>query len=207
MIRRPPRSTLFPYTTLFRSDVYLDLLRCNHSSTGNHPLINIYLLLNSKPRADNSVVLTQGLMSSSDPGANNSDVVTQLSLYSLPQFCNSLLIIRCFIFRCSDDFGIYILCSFGNYASAFIMLWTVLNLWNCKMFICWCHIGNFYMTSLVEEVYIILHSVVLIYSGALSVMHSLIRFAFFSVARFLVFFFGKMKLPCLDGWSFKRDIF
>src|SRR3712207_6857693 len=25
MIRRPPRSTLFPYTTLFRSDVELDL--------------------------------------------------------------------------------------------------------------------------------------------------------------------------------------
>src|SRR3712207_8737669 len=25
MIRRPPRSTLFPYTTLFRSDVRLDL--------------------------------------------------------------------------------------------------------------------------------------------------------------------------------------
>src|SRR2546426_4864000 len=24
MIRRPPRSTLFPYTTLFRSDVFLD---------------------------------------------------------------------------------------------------------------------------------------------------------------------------------------
>src|SRR2546426_6187377 len=24
MIRRPPRSTLFPYTTLFRSDVYID---------------------------------------------------------------------------------------------------------------------------------------------------------------------------------------
>src|SRR5256885_6222661 len=27
MIRRPPRSTLFPYTTLFRSLVYLDVLR------------------------------------------------------------------------------------------------------------------------------------------------------------------------------------
>src|SRR5687768_17904857 len=27
MIRRPPRSTLFPYTTLFRSRVLLDLLR------------------------------------------------------------------------------------------------------------------------------------------------------------------------------------
>src|SRR5258705_6017949 len=25
MIRRPPRSTLFPYTTLFRSEEYLDL--------------------------------------------------------------------------------------------------------------------------------------------------------------------------------------
>src|SRR5471030_399436 len=27
MIRRPPRSTLFPYTTLFRSDLYLRLRR------------------------------------------------------------------------------------------------------------------------------------------------------------------------------------
>src|SRR5256885_2538957 len=25
MIRRPPRSTLFPYTTLFRSDIYLKI--------------------------------------------------------------------------------------------------------------------------------------------------------------------------------------
>ena len=124
-------------------DVYLGLPRCNHSSTGTHLLINIYLLLNSKPRADNSVVLTQGVMSSSEPGANNSDVVTQLSLYSLPQFCNSLLRIRSFIFRCSDDFGIYILWPFGYYASSFVMLWTVLNLGNCNMFIRWYHIGNF----------------------------------------------------------------
>src|SRR3712207_6918368 len=28
MIRRPPRSTLFPYTTLFRSEDLLDRLRC-----------------------------------------------------------------------------------------------------------------------------------------------------------------------------------
>src|SRR2546430_10287557 len=27
MIRRPPRSTLFPYTTLFRSDVDLEIVR------------------------------------------------------------------------------------------------------------------------------------------------------------------------------------
>src|SRR2546426_5830744 len=32
MIRRPPRSTLFPYTTLFRSNPRLDLW--NHSPTG-----------------------------------------------------------------------------------------------------------------------------------------------------------------------------
>src|SRR2546430_7039179 len=30
MIRRPPRSTLFPYTTLFRSDVF-DAVVCSHA--------------------------------------------------------------------------------------------------------------------------------------------------------------------------------
>src|SRR5438034_8557636 len=30
MIRRPPRSTLFPYTTLFRSDVGIELLDQRH---------------------------------------------------------------------------------------------------------------------------------------------------------------------------------
>src|SRR2546426_11097694 len=32
MIRRPPRSTLFPYTTLFRSAVEIDVLRHRHDS-------------------------------------------------------------------------------------------------------------------------------------------------------------------------------
>src|SRR2546429_3958234 len=32
MIRRPPRSTLFPYTTLFRSELYKDLLAYLKSS-------------------------------------------------------------------------------------------------------------------------------------------------------------------------------
>src|SRR5258705_1762709 len=31
MIRRPPRSTLFPYTTLFRSTAGRGTRRCNHS--------------------------------------------------------------------------------------------------------------------------------------------------------------------------------
>src|SRR2546422_6175760 len=40
MIRRPPRSTLFPYTTLFRSQLFstsissFNLRRCGRSSTG-----------------------------------------------------------------------------------------------------------------------------------------------------------------------------
>src|SRR5258708_21593794 len=34
MIRRPPRSTLFPYTTLFRSNYQVDLfIRCNGPNT------------------------------------------------------------------------------------------------------------------------------------------------------------------------------
>src|SRR5258708_15272881 len=31
MIRRPPRSTLFPYTTLFRSDMQTEVLRAFHT--------------------------------------------------------------------------------------------------------------------------------------------------------------------------------
>src|SRR3712207_7234481 len=35
MIRRPPRSTLFPYTTLFRSDVADDMRTDPHAVVGN----------------------------------------------------------------------------------------------------------------------------------------------------------------------------
>jgi len=31
MIRRPPRSTLFPYTTLFRSDLYWRLYKLQYA--------------------------------------------------------------------------------------------------------------------------------------------------------------------------------
>src|SRR3712207_8377471 len=34
MIRRPPRSTLFPYTTLFRSDVQVGQGRLDHDRVG-----------------------------------------------------------------------------------------------------------------------------------------------------------------------------
>src|SRR5260370_22318479 len=35
MIRRPPRSTLFPYTTLFRSPLFLGGLACPKTTTGS----------------------------------------------------------------------------------------------------------------------------------------------------------------------------
>src|SRR2546422_8424763 len=38
MIRRPPRSTLFPYTTLFRSDVELRAHRCGGVGRDLHAL-------------------------------------------------------------------------------------------------------------------------------------------------------------------------
>src|SRR3712207_7640610 len=37
MIRRPPRSTLFPYTTLFRSRRHLVLLAAGHRARGGDP--------------------------------------------------------------------------------------------------------------------------------------------------------------------------
>src|SRR5947209_14467691 len=38
MIRRPPRSTLFPYTTLFRSDLSLRSSRSSYFATFRHQL-------------------------------------------------------------------------------------------------------------------------------------------------------------------------
>src|SRR3712207_8010271 len=49
MIRRPPRSTLFPYTTLFRSDKRL--LRDAHAPIFPHPLLPLLLLLQQLPLA------------------------------------------------------------------------------------------------------------------------------------------------------------
>src|SRR5687767_15571195 len=40
MIRRPPRSTLFPYTTLFRSDQVLDVLSHERLAAGEPELLD-----------------------------------------------------------------------------------------------------------------------------------------------------------------------
>src|SRR3712207_9304626 len=42
MIRRPPRSTLFPYTTLFRSLPYAELWDKQHSGKKGYSLMNPY---------------------------------------------------------------------------------------------------------------------------------------------------------------------
>src|SRR2546427_4938697 len=47
MIRRPPRSTLFPYTTLFRSAGFAGLL------VGLDELVNLYKLANTQARNAN----------------------------------------------------------------------------------------------------------------------------------------------------------
>src|SRR5256885_16372142 len=44
MIRRPPRSTLFPYTTLFRSIVpalEAELLELAHATAGEQPVVHV----------------------------------------------------------------------------------------------------------------------------------------------------------------------
>src|SRR3712207_8357369 len=46
MIRRPPRSTLFPYTTLFRSDVLGEAV---------HPVADVALVLGERERESGSV--------------------------------------------------------------------------------------------------------------------------------------------------------
>src|SRR2546430_9197486 len=48
MIRRPPRSTLFPYTTLFRSDVtlgYLDRAKRDYKKIPLHEQVEVLSLL------------------------------------------------------------------------------------------------------------------------------------------------------------------
>src|SRR2546430_11886745 len=42
MIRRPPRSTLFPYTTLFRSEELVALLRNGHESRSLKQILQFF---------------------------------------------------------------------------------------------------------------------------------------------------------------------
>src|SRR3989449_6111999 len=65
MIRRPPRSTLFPYTTLFRSLPVIDRARCRPrriTTPGRHGMY-VPTLLESKRRANKGKLLGVGFAS------------------------------------------------------------------------------------------------------------------------------------------------
>src|SRR3712207_8875143 len=63
MIRRPPRSTLFPYTTLFRSDETHPA--CPHRRLDRHGpnqlRIRFEFAIRDRPRADRVIGLDQGV--------------------------------------------------------------------------------------------------------------------------------------------------
>src|SRR5260370_29035861 len=52
MIRRPPRSTLFPYTTLFRSVMVTLSKLASESSRAHSPIFPLAILLSSKSRSE-----------------------------------------------------------------------------------------------------------------------------------------------------------
>src|SRR5690242_21439651 len=52
MIRRPPRSTLFPYTTLFRSPVAVTAFFMNHGPEHWHPNPGFYYQAGAGPMFD-----------------------------------------------------------------------------------------------------------------------------------------------------------
>src|SRR2546430_17558192 len=65
MIRRPPRSTLFPYTTLFRSPYLIFPTVRNEEAGGSNPLSST-IFQNDLERAKQSYRGTLGLSSLSD---------------------------------------------------------------------------------------------------------------------------------------------
>src|SRR3712207_8842520 len=60
MIRRPPRSTLFPYTTLFRSDIQIISPECQDCAKPQFQVAN-------PPQQDNSTNAAPPASSSSSP--------------------------------------------------------------------------------------------------------------------------------------------
>src|SRR5437016_8390600 len=59
MIRRPPRSTLFPYTTLFRSEIKDGTLTCWSASQASHDLRKQLATMLSMPERDVRELLAQ----------------------------------------------------------------------------------------------------------------------------------------------------
>src|SRR2546428_4934121 len=60
MIRRPPRSTLFPYTTLFRSAADIDPIRKHLAGTGWSCLVSVHSKKNGGSDTDICLCLKGG---------------------------------------------------------------------------------------------------------------------------------------------------
>src|SRR2546422_4636624 len=77
MIRRPPRSTLFPYTTLFRSSPEEQLLLADHVRTGGRLLV----LLDPGSRAGvDSTLAAWGLQADNRSEEHTSELQSRLHL-------------------------------------------------------------------------------------------------------------------------------
>src|SRR2546430_12495060 len=70
MIRRPPRSTLFPYTTLFRSPIVAEVGPTVEVLTGNQPV----------PRADGQLGLKVGMANRNRSEEHTSELQSQSNL-------------------------------------------------------------------------------------------------------------------------------
>src|SRR3712207_831931 len=80
MIRRPPRSTLFPYTTLFRSEPSLMLARIAHE---------LFWLGRSLARAEHTARLLDGVLQASLQGRPDDPAGVRLGWRSLPAIMGS----------------------------------------------------------------------------------------------------------------------
>src|SRR3989454_278593 len=68
MIRRPPRSTLFPYTTLFRSTDSFTYKTCDNGTTGSPPVAD--------PKCSGTATVSITVTPVNDPPGANSDSAT-----------------------------------------------------------------------------------------------------------------------------------
>src|SRR5258708_16439203 len=82
MIRRPPRSTLFPYTTLFRSDLCLRLAEAVRKQTGRKDMKVEFLMVTP---ANRMAVIEQGKADMEDRKSTRLNSSHQIISYAV--FC------------------------------------------------------------------------------------------------------------------------
>src|SRR2546430_7593449 len=81
MIRRPPRSTLFPYTTLFRSTTHSDILQLSQSNALNR-MVRTFLQHKGRPGTGRADVLLQVRLVDLGPDARSEEHTSELQSQS-----------------------------------------------------------------------------------------------------------------------------